>query len=196
VKWYQPIECDNTVKNPLVCEFDNLAEYGYEQYFFKEGKAIENWPKNIIFQAKKKKNSGNPDDVLQNAIMLPVYSPQLIQELNFAGIGGIQYLPVIVLQHDDTPVNGFCIANLLNFAEAFDYDKSDYDRFPEDFPNRNVRGKLAGVKRFVLKDKALKGFDIIRLKEYTQGLFVSERFKEIFESHKFSGYSFIEVELA
>ena len=21
MKWYQPIECDNTVKNPLVCEY-------------------------------------------------------------------------------------------------------------------------------------------------------------------------------
>lgn len=27
MKWYQPIECDNTVKNPLICDFDNLEQW-------------------------------------------------------------------------------------------------------------------------------------------------------------------------
>ena len=195
MRWYQPIECDNTVKKPLICEFDNLEKYGYEEYSFKVGKRIENWRNDILMQAKKKINNGNPDDALQNALMLPIYSPRLIHALNNAGIGGIQYLPLQILKYDNELIPGFCIANFLNFVEAFDFESSDYDRFPEDFPNPNVRGKITGIKRFVLKKEALCGLDIIRLKEYKLRFFVSKQFKDIFEGNKFTGYSFREVEL-
>ena len=47
----------------------------------------------------------------------------------------------------------------------------------------------------MLKRKNLEGYDIIRLKEYKQRFFVSQKFKDIFEENGFTGYSFIEVEL-
>lgn len=195
MKWYQPIECDNTVKNPLVCDFDNLEQFGYNVNNFKVGKLVDDWNDNTVLQAKKKKNDGKPDDALQNHLMLPIYSLNLITELNEAAITGIQYLPIKVLKSNNDHLDGFCIANILNFIEAFDEQKSDFNRFSEDFPNPNVRGKIAGVRKYVLRKKKLIGFDIIRLKEYKQRFFVSEKFKNIFEKGKFTGYSFIEVEL-
>ena len=53
----------------------------------------------------------------------------------------------------------------------------------------------AEIRIFVSKKKNLEGYDIIRLKEYKQSFFVSEKFKNIFQSNKFTGYSFREVEL-
>lgn len=195
MKWFQPIECDNTVKKPLVCDYDNLEEYGFDQYSFKTGIIINNWNMNIFMQAKAKRYSGNPDDALQNYLMIPIYSERFRVTLGNAGIEGIQYLPIKVLRSNTDSIDGFCIANILNFIEAFDYEKSDYDRFDEDFPNPNVRGEISGVRRFVLKKEKLNALDIIRLKEYELSFFVSEKFKEVFERNKFTGYSFREVEL-
>jgi hypothetical protein len=195
MKWYKPISCDNTVKNPLVCDYTNIEDYGFDEWSFFAGGKINNWNNDIIFQAKKKKNDGDPDDVLQNAEMLPIYSEKLIKELNKTEIEGIQYLSVNILKFDGKSIDGFSIVNFLNKIEALDYDKSDYNNFSVDFPNPNVRGKIAGVKKYVLKKNKLAGFDIVRLADYEQAFFVSEKFKELFERNKFTGYSFKEIEL-
>lgn len=195
MKWYQPIECDKTVKNPLVCDFDNLEQYGYNENNFKEGIYVNSWNENIFFQARKKRNDGKPDDVLQNHLMLPIYSLNLVNALNKNGVEGIQYLPIKIINYNTECINEFFIANILNYIEAFDTEKSDFNCFSQDFPNLNVRGKIAGVKKFVLKKEKIIGVNIIRLKEYKQRFFVSENFKEAFEKNKFTGYSFKEVEL-
>ena len=195
MRWFQPIECDNAVKDPLVCDYDNFEEYGYDEYSFVKGNKIEDWNGNIFIQAKKRKNDGDPEDVLQNHLMIPIYSKKLINELENANITGVQYLPIRILRPNNDYLSGFSIANILNFIEAFDYEKSIYNRFSEDFPNPIKRGQLAGVRKFVLKKDKLIGFDIIRLKDYKLSFFVSEKFKETFEKNKFTGYSFKEIEL-
>lgn len=195
MRWFQPIECDKTVKKPLVCDDGNFEEYDFVEDDFKTGKKIINWSSDICFRASQKKYDGNPDDALQNSYMIPVYSKRLIDELSNAGIEGIQYLPIKVLNYKEEVQNTFCIANFINCVEAFDLTKSNYNRFSEDFPNPNVRGAIAGVKKFVLVEEKLKGFNIIRLKEYNQRFFVSEKFVHVFENNNFTGYSFKEVKL-
>lgn len=96
MKWFQPIECDKTVKKALVCDDSNFEEYDFEEYDFKTGKEILNWPNDVFFKASQKKYDGIPDDALQNAYMIPVYSKKLMDELASAGIEGIQYPPVKV----------------------------------------------------------------------------------------------------
>jgi len=115
--------------------------------------------------------------------------------LTNSGIEGIQYLSVKVLNFKEEVQNTFYIANFINYVDAFDFIKSDYNRFSDDFPNPNVRGAIAGVRKFVLLKDKLKGFDIIRLEEYNQSFFVSEKFVDMFEKNNFTGYSFREVEL-
>jgi hypothetical protein len=195
LKWYHPIPCDNTVKNPLVCDYSNLEDNGYDKWSFLTGEQSKSWNQEYFLQAKKKKNDGKPDDVLQNYLMLPIYSERLIQELVKENIQGIQYLPIHVLRPNNESLTGFAIANLLNFFDALDHNLSNYTRFSDDFPNPNVRGQIAGITKFVLKKDKLLGIDMFRLKEYEQSIFVSEKFKDLFERNKFTGYSFEEVEL-
>ena len=136
--WYQPIECDNTVKNPLVCDSDNFCENGFSESSFLQGKEIQSWNSNIFFQAKKKKNDGCPDDALQNHLMLPIYSSRLVARIMQANIAGIQYLPISILDSKGQKLDGFSLINFLFFIEAFDYDNSEFNRFSADFPNPNV----------------------------------------------------------
>jgi len=43
MKWYRPIPCDNTVKNPLVCSETNLITYQLKEEHFLSGEKIMNW---------------------------------------------------------------------------------------------------------------------------------------------------------
>ena len=195
MKWFQPLECDNTVENPLVCDYDNLEDIGFNENDFKMGKRIERWDNNVFFQAKEKEDDGEPDDALQSSSMLPIYSERLVNELKKEKINGIQYLPARILRPNNMEIKGFSLVNILNFIKAFNYEKSNYNRFRDDFPNPKVQGKLAGVTKYVLHKDKLLGMDIIRLADYKQSFFVSEKIKMIFERNNFTGYSFKEIEL-
>lgn len=196
MNWFHPIACDKTVKEPLICDNDNLIEGGFSENSFMAGKLIEKWNSGIFFQSKKKAHDGLPDDVLQNHLMIPVFSERLIQELNRAKIEGIQFLPIEILDSNGKRLEGYSIANFLNFIDAMDYDASLYNRFSETFPNPHARGKIAGIRKFVLKRNLLHGLDALRLKEYKFAIFVSETFKSIFEKNRFTGYSFKKIQLS
>lgn len=192
--WYKPIACDNTVKNPLICDYSNFEEFGFDEYDFKSGKEIANWPESIVFQATEKRYDGDPDDVLQNGFMIPIFSQRVKDSLENAGIKGIQYLPVTVKGERGNTFPGFYIANILHLVEAFDYENSKYSTFPDNFPNPNVRGKLAGVRKYILRSAEISDYDIFRLAEYNLTYFVSSQMKELFLDKKFSGYSFVQVD--
>ena len=195
MKFYRPLPCDNTVKNPQVCDFSNFEERGFSKTDLLKGQIIQVWDSEIFFQSKKKKNDGMSDDVLQNYLMLDIYSSKLSTLLIENNITGIQLLPIDVLTTSNASRAGFRIVNTLNLIEAFDFERSIFNRFDHNFPNPNVRGKIAGVTEFVLHSHRLTGFDIFRLKEYKQAIFVSEKFKDIFEKNICTGYSFTEVKL-
>lgn len=195
MKWYQPVECDNIVENPLVCDSDNLGAWGFDPIRFKEGKEIVNWGKGITFGVRNQKNNGNPDDALQNHLTLPIFSERLVNTLQKNNIDGIQFLPIEILLPSQKKLLGFSIGNFINFVAALDYKHSDYSLFGNDFPNPRVRGKIAGVKKFVLIAKKIEGLDIIRLSDFKQRFFVSEKVRALFHKNKFTGYSFKEIEL-
>ncbi len=192
MKWYQVVECDCTVKNPLICNFSNLEEFGFSGNNFMIGKKILDWKNGIFFKAER---DGDPDDALQNHMMIPIFSPRLMEELDFNKIDGIQYLNIDILISAEKVVSGFVIANITNFVSAFNYNKSVYSIFEKNFPNQNVIGKISRVKKFVLDKDKLLGFDVIRLVDYKRRFFVSEKIKKIFKKNKFTGYSFVEIEL-
>ncbi len=126
--------------------------------------------------------------------MIPIYSQRLKTALEKLEVEGIQYLPIKVQGFDGTIYDNFHIANITNIINAFDYEKSVYDIFPDDFTNPNVRGKLAGARKYVLKSSEINNCDIFRLAEFKRRFFVTDKIKKVFSKEKFSGYSFIKVE--
>ena len=194
MKWYQVIECDKTVKNPMVCDVDNFDLLGFDSKTFQSGIGVENWPESVFVQPSTKKMDGNPDDALQTSQMIPVYSPRLVKALKEGGIEGIQYLPILVRDYQGNYVDTFQIANFLNFISAIDLEQSVYSRYGKDWP-KEKQGRISGVRRYVLNGEKLINYDTIRLADFKWRFFVSQKFKDIFEGNKFTGYSFIEVEL-
>ena len=196
MKWYYVIACDNCASNPFVANHDNLEKLGFTEEDFLSGVKINNWTSDVFLQAGDKSHDGVTDDVLQNHLVLPIFSQKLIRKLAFNDIVGIQYLPVRILRPDDVEIDGFSIANFTNFIAAMDYEKSEYNRFSPDFPNPYAAGKLAGVTKFVLYRDKLAEMNVVRLQDYHRAVFVSEAFRQIFLDNKFTGYSFKEIELS
>jgi len=190
-KWYDPLECDNTVKNPFIADSEDLK--GVDELDLVRGQLIENWDETAWFKSSKPKLCGNPDDVLQNALGLPIYSARLRKTLDKAGVTGIQYLPVGVFRSNNSLIKGFAIANILSLLPAMDFDKSDYDLYEEDYFLLERRGKVRGIRKPVLRSIVIEGYDVFRLKEFNRYIIVSERFRNIFIANGFTGYSFHQV---
>jgi hypothetical protein len=192
-KWYEPIECANTVADPLVATEDFFG--GIDPWLLREGRPCDDWDESFWLRAASRDDDGDPDDVLQTHIgRLPIYSGRLRDALEAAGVTGIQYLPVRVYHHDGTLVPGFAVANLLHVLPALDLARSRYSRYGDDRPDR--KGQIRGVREAVLKREVVEGYDIIRLKEFPLFICVSQRFKETFDAGGFTGYRFYELGVA
>lgn len=179
------------MENPLIA--DNVDLKGANELELVSGQLIKNRDKTAWFKASKSKYDGDPDDVLQNALGLPIYSARLRKAMDKAGITGIQYLPVRVFRFNGSPIEGFAIANILNLLPALDFEKSDYDLFEDDYFLTERRGKVRGIRKPVLRSFIIEGYDIFRLREFKRYIIVSERFRNIFLANSFTGYSFHQV---
>lgn len=203
MKWYRPIPGDNTVENPLICESNNFSMYhnfglapnSFVEYYFFQGQEIINWPEGVSVTTSKKENDGIPDDVLQNKDMIPIFSQRLVDAIEEENIEGFQFLPISVLDYRKKEKEEFFIANCIRMFDAFDYEKSRYWRFPDDFINEKARGKI-NCSKFVLREEMILAGDVFRLEGQCRVCFVSERFVKMFQRHKFTGYSFKQVELS
>lgn len=190
MKWFWTISCDNTVDDSLVVDSADLGISPEEISF---GKEINDWSELARMSATKQENDGVPDDALQNHLGLPVYSPRLRATLEAGEVRGIQYLPIRLFRPNGQEISGFSIANIVERREALDRSQSDYDVFPDDYFLPDRRGNVRGIRRAVLRERALAGCDIARLAEFPASIYVSERFKTNFETAGCTGYTFREV---
>ncbi|MDR1939713.1 MAG: hypothetical protein LBQ40_02840 [Clostridiales bacterium] len=207
MQYYRTIFCDKTVRNPLICSETNLVElriwdkWHLARKIFSIGKPFEAIDKKIIFRSADEADDGEPDDVLQNSDMVPIFSRRLVRALNEAGIEDIQYIPIDVYTSKNELLEGFCIANVLKLVDnAFNYEHSVYERYSINDERVSFRGKMKTPLKYVLNQKAIDGLDVFKLaptEETFNGtwhFFVSERFKNVFTKNKFHGFSFHLIE--
>jgi hypothetical protein len=192
MRWHWVLSCGNTVRDAFVSSAEDLK--GYEDWQLGRGHYVDNWDPTSWIQCTDPEWDGEPDDALQNHLALPIYSPRLQKLIKDAKFSGIQFLPIRVLHMNGTEIPGFAIANILNLPSAMDLEHSWYGIFRGDCAPED-RGRVSGVYRMVLKRSALSGYDVIRVKEFHQSLYVSERFKREFEAAQCTGYLFREVQL-
>lgn len=193
MKWYWVVACDNTVDNPLVVDCHDLK--GFDESKLSIGEETDNWDETAWFKASKEKNDGDPDDVLQNHLGLPVFSERLKDKIEQIGIRGIHYLPIKVMRPNGEEISGFSIANILDKRYALDKSQSDFEVFPDDYFLPERRGRIRAVRKAVLIENSLYESDIIRLGEYDVSIYVSQKFKDAFVNGNFTGYSFHEVKV-
>jgi hypothetical protein len=191
MRWYWTVNCDNTIADPLVVDSHNLC--GIDPEALSAGRPITGWPAEAYLKTSKRKNDGDPDDVLQNHLGVPVYSPRLRLALKDAGIVGFQFLPVRVYRPSGQSYEGFSIANVIELRPALDRTSSHIEVFPPDYFLPARRGLIRSLRTPVLRQNVLVGCDVVRLEEYPSSVYVSQRFKDVFDAGRFTGYSLHEV---
>jgi hypothetical protein len=192
VRWYWVVGCDNTVADPLVVDSHDFG--GIEEARLRVGTVITDWTAFAWLRATAPEDDGTPDDVLQSHLTVPVFSDRLRSALERAKIATIQFLPVRVFRPSGEEIVGFHVANVLERRAGLDTTRSDFDAFPPDYFLPERRGRVRGLRKPVLRRQALERCDVMRLEEFPVTLYASQRFKDVFEGGKFTGYSFHEVE--
>jgi len=190
--WYWTVGCTNAVGNPFIAESSFLN--GLDESSFERGESIGDWDPVAWLAARKALNDGEPDDVLQNSLGLPVFSSRLQQALLAAGIDDVEYLPIHVRRPSGEEIAGFAIANVLRLVEALDVPRSDVSVFPQDYFLLDRRGRVSAIRRAVLRESRLWERDIVRLFEFPSSVYVSERFRDVFVSAGCTGFGFVRVE--
>lgn len=192
MRWYTPIECDNTVSDPLVTESADLKGFSPDQ--LRNGTRLEAWDPSASFSVTRPEFDGHPDDVLQDHIgSLPVYSARLKRAIEELGGTDIQFLPVTINKYSGESIGGLFVANILSVISAVDWHDSIHTRYPEDYRIESRRGKVRDLKKPVLLSGAVAGHDVIRLLEFPLYICVSGRFRDAFERTNCTGYSFREL---
>jgi hypothetical protein len=187
--WFDPFR-GNRVDPPQMTGEEDLK--GFSEWDFCYGKLVAGWDDSAWLKAPDPSYDGNPSDVLFNHLDIPIFSARLRRALDEEWVTGLQYLPIRVFRSDGTEIPGYSIANVLNLIPAVDHERSEYVLWGEDRPDR--AGEIHYFKKLVVRESALFGLNVVRLAEYKLYLLVSEKFKNVFDSRGFTGYSFHEVE--
>ena len=183
------------MEHPLVTGAEDFG--GVDPQDLRSGGAVRGWVASAELRVTAAEYDGQPDDVLQDHIgSLPIYSARLREALDSHGISGLQYLPVQIRRFDGGVIEGFAVANILNVVDALDLEQSRFSRFPEDFPIEQKRGHIREIRRPAVKASTIEGLHVIRLQGYPLYICVSEKFKTIFETGRFTGYSFGEIDVS
>jgi len=188
--WYWVISCSNSVDQPMVIDD---ADLGIKSERLWDGAFVEDWSSSAWMRVKDKSCDGDPDDALQNYLGIPVFSPRLRAACEESKIRGFQFLPVEVTGFDGTLLQGFSVANIIERRPALDRALSDHDVYPSDYFLPARRGLVSGIRRAVLIEEHTYGCDALRLMEFRSSMYVSDRFKELFEDGGFTGFEFDKV---
>ena len=131
--------------------------------------------------------SGKEDDFLKNTNELMIVNENVKNVLLKSGLANIQLIPC--QQGEKT----YYIVNVLNMLrDCLNLSESKVKRFPEDFPNERVRGKIGMIMKTVLNENKVQGH-IFRIEEYPNTIYVDDFFREIILQNNFTGLDFHKV---
>jgi len=162
--------------------------YRISQYDVIKGQTINNWNDDITFVYNPKE--GNiPIDFLVNNYRWLIVSDRF-QKVMGNNIGNsIQYLPIKIYNKESgTTITSYKVANIVSVIDALDLENSAYDIFEVD-----ENEKIISIEKYAIKEKEVTGKHIFKLKDEIIPIFVSEKFKNLIEKNKLTGFDFLEV---
>jgi hypothetical protein len=187
MKWYRVIQNDRAVEIALVVDDEDLG--GVEPDKLQCGTPVSGWSTSALLRATSSDDDGEPDDALQNHLGLLVFSARLRAGLESAGVCGFQFLPVRVERPGGDAVAGYAIANVVVRRAVLDRDRSEFDVFPPDYFLLPRRGQIRGLRAAALRRAALSGADVFDSTNIRR-VYVSEKFKRVFDDGGFTGLGF------
>lgn len=174
---------------------DRWDFFGLRKVYLEFGNPADNWNPDSWLRSSKPSYDGPVEDIIDNCLNLPVFSPRLVKAIAAADVASrdIQYLPVTLFRSNGERIDGCQIANIVTRLPALDRQRTTGLEVDEDKtdPLTNLPG-VAGFFKPALIGSVLEGHDVIRLTEFFSSVFVSQRFVDLFHSMAFTGATFRE----
>ncbi|GBC63468.1 hypothetical protein DENIS_4462 [Desulfonema ishimotonii] len=171
-------------KNIRVMKAESLGKY--DEYLYRHGKLISEWNKEEMKFSTIEDYAYEFTDILRNDVDYLLFSNRLKKTLEDSEIKGAQFLEVKVAPE----IPDYCpywFVNVFHISGAFNLDESDYKLW-------GTPPRVAAVTNVILNHGPIKDIDIFRLPEFLPSVYVSEKFKKIFESNEFSGIQFQKIQ--
>jgi hypothetical protein len=133
-------------------------------------------------------NIGKIDDYINSYDLLPTYNTPLVSN-RFKNIFGelndeLQYFNAKIIDKKGNQNENFYLINIINILPVMDKEKSIFEYDGD--------GDIDNIKKLFLINGGLKGHSIIRMKEHTSYIIVSEEFKNCCVKEKLKGINFME----
>ena len=163
---------------------------GHRDVDFERGKPIENWLGEGWFAASMKDLEGPIEDVLRTSNLLPVFSERCKRELEAHQISELQYLPVRIFDSAGRLLAHYYLVNILNNLPALDEKLSIVKRTGIKKRDGTFHDWIGSIENTTLRLPVIRDRNIFRLTDYEGPIFVSRRFREIFEKAGLTGWGF------
>jgi hypothetical protein len=172
----------------VVCTSDEM--YGIDRYGIEQGRYYDKWDDRFTFSFDPEQGE-RWTDYLSTDLGWFVISTKFKETLDRIGITNIQYIPIRIKNViDDSMVEGYSVANICSLIDALDLEHSDYSEFELD-----ENEKVLSVRKYALKQNAIKELQIFRVEKSQMAIFVSEKVKEEVERNNITGCDFLEVKV-
>jgi hypothetical protein len=189
-RWMQRMS-PTAVDGPLEGVLSELELHGMEYWQLTSGQVVEYWDeRNTAFSTGNRE----PDDMACTLfnLWIHVHSSRLRALLEDLRIADIQYLPLRVRQLGaDRDLYGYHVANHLCLIDALDRDRSIYEEWGPERPDKS--GQLRDVRRAVLSTKRVGDSRLFRLKGWHAMVIVREDVRNAIENAGMTGSVFKEM---
>lgn len=125
-------------------------------------------------------------DILPNSAMIPLVSDKVSNVLSKLWSNDVELIEAQVIANGKE-LKGYKLINATRLVRCVDHSNSDYVFIPN-------TDAIMKFNRLRLKTGCMAGYQVAREAEYISYLYVSELVKEVFESNKWRGYSFLPPE--
>jgi hypothetical protein len=171
---------------------------GHRSQELERGTPVDRWDGDTAcLKSESAEFDGEPDDLLANVFHLEtVFSERLRFALDAQKIGrtDIQHLPVRVFRSTGEDIKGYTIGNVIARIAALDYEASEMlELHQEEIDPLTGRLRVRSLWHEALRRDKLGGHDVIRLLEFSPPIFVSDRFKQVYEENRCTGATFKKV---
>jgi len=176
--------------NPIFAETSNISlisSAAYKKGFFSRviyAKHLPDvWPRVEFYYSSKV--SDREEEYLLNAEGWPIVHEKVKETFEKAGIDGVIYLPVYLVDVVTERVNDhYYLLYTQNIIDGFDMEKSEY-RYNEEY---NFYVFLPHAT--YLDKNACEKYDVFRCEKSVAPLYVSQKIKDLVKKHRWKGFDF------
>ena len=154
----------------------------YDEYLYSRCETLDEWkPCEVKFETMEG-FEGTSTDILNNDVDYLLFSNRLKKALEGINVVGVKFYEVTV-KPEVQEVSPYWYADIMCIKGALDMNQSDCS-FYGDPP------EISSLVSETIKQDIVKDTDIFRLKEFPPSVYVSDRFRQFFQSMGFLGAEF------